>query len=389
MVAVTIFVIGLALRVPIMSVSPLLEQLSNDLNLTSAAASLLTTLAVLCFGLLAPLAPVLAGLLGLEVTIVSMLGVIAGGMVVRSLGDFGIVLAGTVILGGGIAVLNVLMPGMVKRDHASRAGLLMSIYSVALTVGPTLAAVASIPLAVALGGWRPGLAVWAAVPLAGMVLAVVTARGNSRPSGGGEGGLSRLMRQKLAWQVTLQLGLQSLLLFSIAAWLPTLLMDAGLTQTTASLAFGFFSVTGVIGSMSGPLLANRSRSQSWLAFPATGMWLIGLLGLVLIPDRGTFFWTGIMGVGSGLNFSVALTMLVLRSPDVRTAGQLSGMAHTFGYILAAAGPLVFGWLHDVTGSWQAPLYFLILILPVVLWAGAGAGRPRLVGPGTDVTAGKG
>ena len=385
----TVLVIGLALRAPIISVSPILVQLQEVYGLSSVAAGLLTTLPVLCFGALALLAPRLEQRFGMERTISAMLLLLMIGMIIRALGGAGVLFAGTVVLGAAIAVNNVLLPGLVKRDWAHVAGPLMSIQSVSMALGPTLAAVLTVPLFHVFGqSVRLALLSWVALPLAGLVLFQLLRRQMSRtaaerPNRNVQVAAGSLLRDPLAWQVTAYLGLQSLLFYAVAAWLPTILMDSGLSAATAGIGFSAFNLVSVAGSLVGPLVAVKLRHQGVLSTIGASFWLIGLGGLLLAPLPAFYLWVMFAGLGSGVSFSLALTLLVLRSRNASDAARLSGMVQAAGYLLGATGPLVVGWLFQLSGNWNVPLVFLLGVVPLLAGAGLAGGRPLLVlaGPG--------
>lgn len=385
--AITVMVIGLSMRAPIISVSPILVQLQEAYGLSSAAAGLLTSLPVLCFGALALVAPRLGRRFGMERAMSAMLVLIVVGMLLRAAAGAGGLFAGTVVLGAAIAVNNVLLPSLIKRDWAHVAGPLLSVQSVSMALGPTLAAVLTVPLLQLLGGSvRLALLSWLVLPVAAFVLFKMLRRQQPQAVKGGlrriAAGAGSLLRDRLAWQVTVFLGMQSLLFYSVSTWLPTILMGAGLPAVTAGIGFSVFNLVSVGGSLAGPLVAVRLRHQGVLSSVAAAFWFIGLAGLLFAPLPAFYLWVMFAGLGSGLSFSLALTLLVLRAYDAKDAARLSGMVQAVGYGLAAAGPLVVGWLFEFSGSWDVPILFLLAVVPVLAVAGLGAGRPLLVLPGT-------
>jgi len=287
--AITVLVIGLAMRAPIISVSPILVQLQEFYELSSAAAGLLTSLPVLCFGALALLAPRLNRRLGMERTMSAMLLVIVVGMLIRSVAGVAGLFAGTIVLGAAIAVNNVLLPGLIKRDWAHVAGPLLSVQSVSMALGPTLAAILTVPLYQLLAdSVKLALLSWLVLPAAAFVLFQVLR--SQLPRTAGEGlrrslpvASGSLLRDPLAWQVTGFLGIQSLLFYAVSAWLPTILMGAGLPAATAGVGFSVFNLVTVAGSIAGPLVAVRLRHQGVLSSVAAGLWIVGLGGLLLAP----------------------------------------------------------------------------------------------------------
>lgn len=376
---ITVLVAGLAMRAPIISVAPILTRIQEAYSLDSVAASLLTSLPVLCFGALAFAAPGLGRRLGIERAITAMLGLILVGILVRSVWGWPGLFLGTFLLGSGIAVMNVLMPAAIKRHWAHAVGPLMSTLSVSMAVGPTLAALLTVPLYQALGdSVRLTLVAWGVLPIAGLVLFLELRRRlpatdepvSAMPTAGG-----RLWRQPLAWQISAFIGLQSLLFYSFTGWLPTILVDGGLSEVAAGLGFSVFTFLNIIGSLVYPMIAVKVRQQSGLALGSAVMWLVGIGGILFAPVSTAYVWAGVAGLGSGASFSLALTLIVLRSRDAATAARLSGMAQAVGYLLAASGPLMMGWVFEASGGWTTPLVVLLGVVPLVAAAGLASGRP--------------
>lgn len=376
--------VALNQRPAVVAVAPVLGDLRADTGLSPAMAGLLTTLPVLCFGAFAPFAPRLARRLGLEAAVAASLLVLAAGIALRLLPPVALLYAGSLLAGAAIAVANVLMPAYVKRE-ATRPGMVMGLYSAALNVGAAVGAAATVPLASALGwGWRGGLAAWLGLALAALALWLpVAGTGRAGRPGPGEmpgGGSWSLLRQPLARRVTLFIGLQSVQFYSIGAWLPTLLADAGVPVSEGGLLLGLSNAAGALGALLAPAQAGRMRGQRPLVLAVLGVYVVGLGGLLLVPGQGTLVWVAAFGLAQGSGFALALTLIVLRSPTPLTAARLGGVAQCLGYLLAAAGPLVLGALYDLTGGWTGPLLLLLAALGPMTWAGWGAARNAVLAP---------
>lgn len=182
----------------------------------------------------------------------------------------------------------------------------------------------------------------------------------------------------LAWQVTCFMGLQSLLVYVVIAWMPTILTDHGMSKGTAGIVFAVSNLIQVAGAFVFPLLAGRMRNQGPLVAVTVGLTAAGYVGLLVDPVGGAWVWAALLGVGQGGSVGLALTMIVLRSRNAYTAARLSGMAQGVGYLLAAAGPLAAGALYQGSGGWTAPIVLMLLLCGAQLAAGLGAGRDRKV-----------
>ncbi|WP_320672950.1 CynX/NimT family MFS transporter [Patulibacter defluvii] len=391
---VGIVLITVNLRPAIVAVSPLLDGIREQTGMSGATAGLLTTLPVLCFGALAPLAPRLARRLGAEPVLLGALVLLLVGIVVRLSSSMAVLFAGTVLIGGTIAIANVLLPSMIKRDLGHATGLAMGVYAMALSAGGALAAAITIPLQDGLDSpWRTTLALWALLAVPAVVAAAAwlrlrrrpapatdaSAASTPRPKAGGGGAPVSLWRDPVAWQVTLFMGLQSFQFYAAAAWLPTIFADHGFSESRAGLMLALATIFGTVSSLVVPIVAGRSLDQRRLVAATAALYVVGTGGLLIAPTAAGPLWMALLGFAQGAGISLALTMIVLRTPDPEHAAALSGMAQTVGYLLAAGGPFALGALHDVSGGWTAPLVALMVLLVPLTVAGLGAGRRRTVG----------
>ncbi|MCD4503392.1 MFS transporter [Chromobacterium piscinae] len=371
--------VGLNLRPALSSLAPVLAMVSADTGLSPAMAGLLTTLPVACLGLFGPLAPHLARRLGSEKTIAVVLLALAAGILLRTqLGLFGL-FVGSALAGAAIGVIGVLLPGIVKRDFASSAGLMTGVYTMALCLGAALAAGFTVPVAEHFNhDWRPALALWA-LPAA-LALTVWWPQLNTRHAAGrGQWRVSGLLRDPLAWQVTLFMGLQSSLAYIVFGWLPSILMDRGLTAMQGGLMLSLSTMVQVPASLLVPILAHRCRNQRPPIAATLLMVIAGLLGMLYAPTDSLILWAALLGFGQGGLFSTALSLLAHRSPDQHVAASLSGMAQGIGYMLASMGPFAVGLIRGHSHeAWPLALLFS-MIAAAALSIGMLAGRKRLVG----------
>lgn len=373
-----IVLIALNLRPSLTAVGPLVSFIRTDTALSNAALGLLTTLPLVTFALVSPLAPRLARRWGIEATLMMSLALLVAGILWRSVDAGTALYGGTLLLGVAITFGNVLLPGLVKRDFAASSGALTSLYAGAMGVGAAFGAGVSVPLAVSLGlGWRGALAAWAA-PAAVAALAWWPAlkEGGRRPRHAASPlrATRRLAASALAWQVALYWGLQSLLFYVLAAWMPELLRRIGLSAAEAGWSFSLMLAISVFGTLAVPPLAVRRADQRLLAGVVGGLCGLGILGLLsgsLIFVVPTLIC---LGLGLGACLGLALLFLVLRTRDSDASTQLSGMAQSVGYLVAAAGPAAIGAVHDATGGWTLPLWLLLAICGGIVATGVGAGR---------------
>lgn len=375
---ITIVYVAMNLRASLIGVGPVVDSIRTGLGLSGTELGVLITLPVLCFGLFAPFAPRLMRLQSAERIILLSLLVLTGGIVLRStMGAVGL-FAGTFFLGLAISVVMVLLPGIIKRHFPVNAGLMMGLYSTALAAGAATAAGVSVPLERWFGDWRFSLGFWAVPALLAALVWTRQARGESGLGAPRAGSVPKLRRSWLAWQITLHMGMQGAVAYCVFGWLPLILIDRGLSAMDAGFVLAGLMTVQLSTSIAGPWLATRGRDQRLMIFIFLALVLIGFLGLVYGSTGAVYLWAVIFGLGFGGMFSVAMSLLVLRSPNPQVAAAISGMSQGVGYMIAAAAPLIVGVLHEYTGDWNAAAAFMVLLMLGTLWSGLLAGRARLI-----------
>lgn len=368
--------LAMNLRPAVAAVGPLIHRIRLDTGMSGFGAGLLTALPVLCFGALAPLAPALVRRAGLLTAVIIALGALVAGLVLRLVPGMGYLFAGTALAGLAIAVGNVLLPVLVRRNFAERGGLMTAVYATPLLGLAALAAAVSVPLANGLGGWRPGLGVWAAPAAATLVVWLVLHRRtpDERPAQEATAGARSLVRDPIARWLTLFFALQSAGFYSTLAWLPSIFKSHGASESQAGVLLGVMLVVGVATTVTVPVLAARARDQRGLALLFTVCAGLGWLGILLAPMSASYLWAVLLGLGLNALFPLALTLIVLRGGSVTNTAGLSTLVQAVGYALAAFVPLGVGVLHDATGSWTTPVLLLLALLAPQAVAGVAAGR---------------
>jgi MFS transporter, CP family, cyanate transporter len=353
--------VALNLRPAIAAVPPLLDAIKADLGLSATGAGLLTALPVVCMGLFAPVGAALGRRVGRELAVSCALVLVAGGTLVRGLGESMVPLyGGTLVAGIGIAMGGALLPGVVKAWYPARAGAVTGLYTAGLVTGAMLASAATVPLSHALGGgWPAAIAAWGLLAAAALVAWVPVTRrlrAVAEPPAPDRAGLP--WGSGVAWRITLYMGSQSLLYYAALTWLSPLYLDAGWSASRAGLLLGLFSLPQVFSALAVPALVDRTGDhRPWIALcvgTATAM----LAAIGLVPTAAPWLWAALLGLAVGGMFALALTLLVRQASTPAAAARLSGMALLVGYLLAATGPVLTGAVYDAVGSYRAPFLML-------------------------------
>ncbi|MGN8224604.1 CynX/NimT family MFS transporter [Gracilimonas sp. BCB1] len=376
-----ILLIALNLRPALASVGPLIAEIRESTGLSNSLLGLLTTLPLIAFGVISMLTTLFTRRFGIEKTLFGALLLLSAGILVRLVHSPVARFGGTLLLGIAIALGNVLLPTLVKRDFPDKSGSLTSLYSSMMGIGASLAAGLSVPLSDGLElGWRWTLAIWAVPALIALLVWIPQLKYNTKSDRlkSFRKAMKSLGASAKAWQVAVFMGLQSLAFYVILAWLPDILQSRGLTESYSGWMLSLSQGMGVLGTLLIPYLAGKRADQRTIVWGLIAMEGLSLIAIMVTGTFGVAVWVSLLGFALGGSFGLALLFIVLRSHDTQGATELSGMAQSAGYILAAAGPILIGALYDLTGSWNVPLGFLLVVLVIKAGFGHFAGKAQTV-----------
>lgn len=374
---VGILFIAINLRPALASVGPLIEDIRQATGLSNGLLGLLTTLPLIAFGFISTLTPLFTRRFGIGGTLLGAMLLLTVGIVIRSIEWLPALFLGTLLSGIAIAFGNVLLPSLTKRNFESNSGLITSLYSSMMAVGAALAAGISVPLAHDLElGWRGSLGVWAILSLVAFFVWLPQLFRLKKSSSNRNylKAMKKLSGSRIAWQVALFMGLQSLVFYVILAWLPAILQSRGYDASFSGWMLSLAQTTGILGALTIPYLAGKKKDQRGIVIFLFLIELISLIGLFLPQLGWVVVWVGLIGFVMGSTFGLSLLFIVLRSHDTESATELSGMAQSIGYFVAAIGPIIFGSLFDLTGNWTYPFMLLFVVSFLKLFTGMGVGK---------------
>jgi CP family cyanate transporter-like MFS transporter len=375
-----IIMIATNLRAPITSVGPLVGTITNSLNLTGAQAGLITTLPLIAFAIISPIAPKLARKFGTETTILGALILIILGLSIRYLPSISTLFLGTAILGCGIAIGNVLIPSIVKQEFQNQSGLVTGIYSVSMNLTGAIASGVSIPLIEKLGWtWNQAFSLW--IILAALaLLACLPQLKNKKatPDVNVVDTNNSIWHSSLAWSVSLFMGIQSFIFYVLVAWLPEMLISQGIPSSKSGGMLSLLQLTLLPTTFIIPIIAEKRPNQKSLVVISFTLFTLGISGLMFSSLAVISLSIIAIGIAGGIAFSLSMMFFSLRTSTPKEAADLSGMAQSIGYILAAVGPFLFGLLHDLTNNWQSSLFLLIGMTIILLFVGLNAGSSKKV-----------
>lgn len=359
-----IFLIASCLRSPLTGIGPILDLMSNDLGLSPTLAGMLTTLPLIAFALFSPVSSSLARRMGLEPTLMLALIAVAGGVLLRSEGSAVALFLGTCLIGIGIAIGNVLLPSLLKRDFPTKVSTYTAIYVLIMGIGSSLSSSAAIPMLhladtlniTAIPNWAFSLVGVILLPVIAIIVWLPQMGSHTRPTVDMTevDTHSYLWRSAAAWQVSIFFGVNSFVMYIFIGWLPTILIDNGYSGHEAGFIHGILQLSTAVPALVLIPLMAKMKDKRALSIVMSALSFIGIVGLLLMPQYAVV-WVITFGFSCGGAFILGLSFVGIRTHDAHQTAALSGMAQCVGYLLAATGPIVFGALHEMTGSWDAPL----------------------------------
>lgn len=373
-----IFLTALVLRPPVAQIGPILEVIQEALGLDSSQAAILTAIPVLCFGFGAFASPALVRKFGVNRTMIYLLAVLAITISIRPYLGFIGLLIGTTLAGLAMAVANVLLPSVVRSRFPKHVVILTSGYTTLLAVSASFAAAFSYPSALSLG-WQLALAIWALPTVLALLLSFSLLSGDQSVSDSENedprGDTKLILGSPMAWAIMALFGIQSLGFYALLAWLPSLAIDSGMNPSDAGSLLSLMTVVGVpLGLI---LSSNFGRFKS-LSLVGTLISLVTLTGMSLLLLQLWVPAAIVIGVGQASSFPLSLSLISTRAANQRLTTMLSSVAQGIGYLIAAAGTFLFGWVATVTGNWEASVLGLIALTLVQTGAAWFAGQPKLI-----------
>lgn len=369
--ATWLFVLGIVcisftMRSPITSVGPIMDVLRENLHISNVVAGFLTTIPLLAFAVVSPVVPKISRKYGIERTLWIALFILAIGVILRSLGGIATLYIGTVFIGVGVAFSNVLMPSIIKLRFPLQIGLLTAIFTVAMNITASLAAGVSYPLATTVFGWQGALGIWLLFIIVAIIIWIpqTTSTIHTTRHLTGERQQKAIWRYPLTWALTFSMGLQSLLFYTTAAWIPSMLTAQGISANTAGVMFSTMQLAQLPMTFLIPILADKTKDQRGLVIMFSVLNIIGFGGLLLGLTDFTWLWMILLGLAGGASFGICMMFFSVRARNAYEAAELSGFGQSIGYLLAAVGPVLYSYIHDAFGGYDNAnyLYMIVTIL---------------------------
>ncbi|RIL76532.1 MFS transporter [Staphylococcus cohnii] len=384
-VILAIVFIASTLRAPLTSVGPVVDEIKHVMEINNSVTGILTTIPLIIFAIVSPLVSRVTSRITMSRTILYSIILLIIGLYLRVAGDFSLFIIGTLVLGIAIAFGNVVLPSYVKWYFPMQIGIATGIYSGTMNFTAGLGGGLSFPLSQTPLGFRLSLSFWIILGIIAIILWIPKARKGAKlekqtidETQVKHHKKVNIVKSKLAWMVALTMGFQSMVFYTIVAWVPSILVDRGVDPSTAGYLLMLNQFSQVPMTFSFPIIASKLKDQRILVVIITILFLTGF---------GLFFTQSLVllvigmviaGLAMGACFSLCMTFFSIRARTSDGSISLSGFGQSVGYLIAAIGPFLIGYLHDYTGNWISGIIALLLMSLLFFIFGYPAAKNRVV-----------
>ena len=380
---VVVILVSTNLRAPITAVSPILDEMKSVLKIDNFQASLLTSIPLFVFAFFSILVSKATAKINIRHGLIYSLIILIIGIYVRIYGNISMLYIGSLLIGLGICIGNVLTPAYIKNTFPTKIGIMTGIFSVSMSL---IAALAS-GLSIAIGnwtnlGWKGSLGVWIVATIAALIIVSIDSLKNKtatqQKTVQSEDVKFNIFKSKQAWNISIFMGLQSLIYYCLVALLPTLLIDFGMTKTNAGWVFSVLQLAMLPAMLVSPVLASRMKNPKIMIYITSALYFIGIITLLIFKAKFSYLSAILIGIAGGFAFSLSILFFSLRTKTMVGTIKISGMAQSVGYLIAAFGPPIFGKLYDIDSTWSYSLYFLMCCMMILTFFGIKASQPKFV-----------
>lgn len=368
------------LRSPITAVGPVLYQINEALNLNNFQSSLITSIPLIMFATTSIFISKYAQKVNITRFLFYAILILSIGMFLRIGNSIPSLFLGSILVGLGIAIANVILPGYIKKHFANHIGLMTGIFAVSMNIGAAIAAKYSFNLSDnSIYGWKASLGFWVILSLIALIVIGLELIGNKKEIYKKKEQIKitkqlNFFKSKQAWNISLLMGGQSAIFYAIVTWLPIVLVHYGMQESETGTVLFVFQLATIPITFIGPIIANKMKDQRLMILFLTIILLVGILLILFYQIQYILLAVALIGTAIGLAFSLSVLFFSLRTQNNENAISISGMSQSIGYIIGAAGPIIFAKLNDFDPSWNLSFYFLLATVSIIFYFGMKAAR---------------
>lgn len=361
LVLVTVIAFGLAMRAPIVTIPLIIDQLARQLKTAVGNLGILTTIPLIMFLLFSIVVAKEMTRFGLRRALNFGLTLLVLGALLRLDVAWPMLLLGTVLVGLGITHLNVLTPSVVAAYEPNQTALYTTAYSMAIMVGSAVFSLLTHPLSTVFGWWSVLAALLLLTMFPWLMWLAFRLPMPKRPQPDQmidqsdqlidepklKATAAPLWKNRYAWCCLLMFGAQSIINYTLVAWLPELMRFNGISGAQISIVLAMYSFAGMPVSLLLPRFLEIATHRSQIVMSIV-VGLLTLLAAVLMfwqssmPLVYWYYLSIITGAMTAFYFIMALTTFPLKTISPTRTAQLSGLTQSGGYLIASFGPALYG-----------------------------------------------
>jgi len=371
------------LRSPITSLGPVIGEIGEKLSLSHFQTSMLTSIPLIIFAGCSVLVSRFSQRLSINRFLFFALIILSFGLFLRVYGSVLTLFLGSVFIGLGICIGNVITPGYIKNNFPRQIGIMTGIFAVSMNLTAALASGYSTRIGAWSGyGWQGSLGIWLVITLLSLLVVSIELIFIEKDNQHVKSNISKsefnIFKSTQAWNISIFMGLQSLVYYSLISWLPTVLVDYGMTANEPGWVLFVMQIAMMPITFLGPIIANKMKNQKTMILFVCILMLSSVLMFAWLRTSFIYLTAVLLGLSNGLSFSLCILFFSLRTKSSENAIKISGMAQSIGYLIAAFGPAIFGKLHDWDSSWKMSFYFVAISVGLMFYFGLKAARNKYV-----------
>ena len=380
LLAIGIIFIALTLRSPLTAVGPVIQEIKESLHISNVLAGFITTIPLLAFAVVSPIVPKISRKYTVEKALMMATIILTVGILIRSTGSVSMLFLGTTLIGVGIAFGNVLLPSLIKLKFPLQVGLITACYTVAMNASASIAAGISYPVST-FAGWQGSLGLWMILAFIAVLIWIPQTKQPAPEKIKTSVNIPKkkpMWKYPLAWAVMLAMGLQSMLFYTTAAWVPEMFKAQGMSASVAGLMFSTMQLAQLPATFITPIVAGKLKDQRPIVLIFSVFYLLGFTGLIMGWTDLSILWMVLLGIAGGSSFSMCMMFFSLRSRDAFEAADLSGFAQSLGYLIAAIGSVLYGYIYDKYNSFDVANIMYLFVTVICIAASLIAAQNKFV-----------
>lgn len=386
LIIIAIIMVASTLRAPLTSVGPVINDIIHQFNINDGIAGSLITIPLFIFAIISPLVSKVTNYLSMSRTILLSTLLLVFSLILRVAGDFTLFILGTILLGVAIAFGNVLLPSYVKWYFPTQVGIVTGIYSSMMHFTAGLGGGLSIPISSASQfGFRLSLSSWVIFAIISIFLWILIVKKNSKlerktafVNQRNKENKTNIVKSRIAWIIAATMGFQAMIIYTIVMWMPSILIDKGVDSSTAGFLFMLNQFSQVPMTFIVPIIAYKLSNQRILAIIITTLFLLGFSFLFSHSLILLFIGVIISGAAMGACFSFCMILFSIKARTDNGSVTLSGFGQSIGYLIGAIGPVLVGYLYDITHSWNSGIVALFIMALLFLIISYSASKNRVI-----------